>query len=84
MQDPKNRQKFVIWAPLYNFVELYLRQKARIDNRKKNLLSTSISSRCPHNMANISLLADEICPVVWGSPVNFNGFRVLAALLHGV
>jgi len=22
-------------------------------------------------------------PVVWGTPANFNGFRVLAALLHG-
>jgi len=25
----------------------------------------------------------EICWQVWGTPVNFNGFRVLAALLHG-
>ena len=25
----------------------------------------------------------EICWRVWGTPVNFNGFRVLAALLHG-
>jgi len=28
-------------------------------------------------------LAAEIVPVVWGSQANFNGFRVLAALLHG-
>jgi len=27
--------------------------KARIDNRKKNLLSSNISSRCPHNMVNV-------------------------------
>jgi len=25
----------------------------------------------------------EIGPVVWGTAANFNGFRVLAALLHG-
>jgi len=25
MQDPKNRQKVCIWAPLHNFVRLYLR-----------------------------------------------------------
>jgi len=25
MQDPKNRQKFAIWAPSHNFVWLYLR-----------------------------------------------------------
>jgi len=28
-------------------------------------------------------LAAEIGPVVWGTPANFNGFHVLAALLHG-
>jgi len=28
-------------------------------------------------------LAAEICWRVWGIPANFNGFRVLAALLHG-
>ena len=28
-------------------------------------------------------LAAEIGPVVWGTPANYNGFRVLAALLHG-
>jgi len=27
-------------------------------------------------------LAAEICWRVWGTPSNFNGFRVLAALLH--
>jgi len=28
-------------------------------------------------------LAAEIGSLVWGTPTNFNGFRVLAALLHG-
>jgi len=51
--------------------------KARIDNQKK-LLSSNISSRCPHNMVNFGPLAAEIDPVVWGTPANFNGFRVLA------
>jgi len=32
---------------------------------------------------NFGPLAAEIGPVVWGTPANFNGFRVLAALLHG-
>ena len=57
--------------------------KARIDNREKNLLSSNISSRCPHNMVNFGPLAAEIDPIVWGIPANFNGFCVLAALLHG-
>jgi len=34
-------------------------------------------------MVNIGPLAAEIGSVVWGTPANFNGFRVLAALLHG-
>ena len=28
-------------------------------------------------------IAAEIVSLVWGTPGNFNGFRVLAALLHG-
>jgi len=56
--------------------------KARIDNRKK-LLCSNISSTCRYNMANFGLLAAEIISLVWGTPANFNGFRVLAALLHG-
>ena len=56
---------------------------AHIDNRKKNLLSSNVSSTCPHNMMNFGLLAAEILSLVWGTPANFNGFRVLAALLHG-
>jgi len=34
-------------------------------------------------MVNFGLLAAEIGPVVWGTPANFNGFRVSAALLYG-
>jgi len=43
-----------------------------------------MSSTCPHNMVNFGLLTAEIHPVVWGTPANFNRFRVLAALLHGI
>jgi len=52
---------------------------------EKNLLNSNISSvgLCPHTMVNFSPLAAEICWRVWGTPANFNGFRVLAALLHG-
>jgi len=34
------------------------------------------------NMANFGPLAAEISLPVWGTPANFNGFRVLALLLH--
>ena len=59
------------------------RTKACIDNRKKNLVSSNISSTCPHNMVNFGPLAAEIVSLVCGTPGNFNRFRVLAALLHG-
>ena len=36
-----------------------------------------------HNVVNFGPLSAEMGPVVWGTPVNFNGFRVFAALLHG-
>jgi len=39
----------------------------------KNLLSSNMSSRCPHNMTNFGPLAAEIDLVVWGTPANFNG-----------
>ena len=58
--------------------------KACIDNRKKNLLSSNISSTCPHNMVNFGPLAAEIISLVWGTRANFNGFGVLVALLHGI
>jgi len=47
------------------------------------MLSINISDTCPHNMVNFGPLAAEIGAVVWDTPANFNGFRVLAALLHG-
>jgi len=34
-------------------------------------------------MVNFGLLTAEICWRVWGTPANFNGFRVFAVLLHG-
>jgi len=58
--------------------------KAHIDNRKKNLLSSSISSRCPPQYGELRPASGwDRSGIVWGTPANFNGFRVLAALLHG-
>jgi len=53
-------------------------------SEKKNLLSSNISSTSPDNMANFGPLAAEIRWRVCGTPANFNGFRILAALLHGI
>jgi len=56
---------------------------AHIGNRKK-LVKRQYLPTCPYNMVNLDPLAAEICSLVWGTPANFNGFRVLAALLHGI
>jgi len=57
--------------------------KAHIDNRKKNLLSSNISSTYTYNMVNFGVLAAEIVSLGWSIPANFNGFRILAVLVHG-
>jgi len=57
---------------------------ARIDNRKKGLLYSNVSLTCPYNMVNFGPLTAEIASLVWGTPGNFNWFRVLAVLLHGI
>ena len=35
-------------------------------------------------MVNFGLLMAEINSGVWGTPANFSGFYVLAALMHGI
>jgi len=35
-------------------------------------------------MVNFGTLAAEIVSLVWGTAANFNGFRVLAPLQHGI
>ena len=80
---PKKSPKIAIWAPSHNFVGLYYIFATRhVSTIGKNLLSSNMSSRCPHNMG-IGPLTAEICWRVWGTAANFNEFRVLAALLHG-
>ena len=49
----------------------------------KKLVKQQCLPTYPHNMVNFGPLAAQICWRVWGIPAHFNGFRVLAALLHG-
>jgi len=83
MQDAKKSPKIAIWAPSHNFVELYLRNQGTYRQSEKNLLSSNKSATCPHNMVNFGPLAADIVSLVWSINANFNGFHVLAALLHG-
>jgi len=76
----KNRHLGTI-AQLCRAISSQLRHLSTIG---KNLLSSNMSSTCPHSMVNFGPLAAEIDPVVWVTPANFNWFRVLPALLHGI
>ena len=78
MQDPKNRHLGTI-TQLCRPISLH----AHIDNRKKNLLNSTVTPKCPHNIVNFGLLAAKICWRVWGTLANFSWFRVLAVLLYG-
>jgi len=78
----KSRQKSPSGHHPTNLSGYIFATKACIDNRKKRVKQQYLPT-CPHNMVNFSPLAAEIFSLVWGTPGNFNGFRVLAALLHG-
>jgi len=55
--------------------------KACIENQKK-LVNGTNSPTCSHSMLNFGPLTAEIGSGVWGTPANFNGFRVLASLVQ--
>ena len=57
--------------------------KACIDNRKKLVKQQYVLHMHPQYGELRPTIAAEISLPVWGTPANFNGFRVLAALLHG-
>jgi len=74
--DAKNRHLRSI-AQLCRAISSQLRHVPTI---RKNLISSNIPPTCLYNMVN--LLAAEIILLVWGTPANFSGLRILAALLH--
>jgi len=79
-KSPKNRHLGTI-AQLCRVISL--RNSGTYQQSEKSLLSSDIST-CLHNMVNFGPLTAEIDSTVWGTPANFNWFRVLAALLHGI
>jgi len=55
--------------------------RACIDNRKK-IIKQQYLPTCSHDMVNFGALMAEIDSGVWGTPANFNAFRVLPSLLQ--
>ena len=78
------RARYIIMVALCNRADHYIFILFLLSSSDKNLLSSNTSSICPDNMVNFGLLTAEIGSGVWGTPTNFNGFCVLAALLHGI
>jgi len=77
-KSPKNRHLGTI-AQLCWPASSQLRHVSTIG---KKLLNVKISSTSSYNTANFGPLTAEIGSGVWGTPANFNGFRVLASLLQ--
>jgi len=75
----KNRHLGTI-AQLCRAISSQLRHISTIG---KKLVKQQYLLYMPHNMVNFGPLAAEIVSLVWGTSGNFNGFGVLAALLHG-
>ena len=76
--DAKNCHLRTI-AQLCWAVSLQLRHVSTIG---KNWLNSNISYTCPHSMVNFGPLMAKIDLGVWGTPTNFNGFRILSSLLQ--
>jgi len=80
MQDAKNRD-------LRTIIQLCRAISSQITHvltiRKKHVKLQYLLQMSPqYGELRPTVLAAEMGPAVWGSPANFNGFRVLAALLH--
>jgi len=70
----KNSQKIAIFAQSHNLLDYIFAIKARIDNRKKNLLNSNVSPTRPHNLVNFDPLAAEILWRVWAPQLISMGF----------
>ena len=82
IQDTKITQNRHLRAITPLFCRAISSQLKHLSTIGKKLLSSNITSRCPHNIVKFGLLTAEIGSGVWGTPANFIGFRVLALLLQ--
>jgi len=83
MQDAKSRQKLPSGHHHTTLSGYIFATKACIDNRQKKLVKQQYLLYTSSQYGELRPLAAEIVSLVWGTPANFNWFRVLAALLHG-
>jgi len=82
MQDPKKSPKIRHLGTIAQLCRAISSQLRHVSTIVKKFLNNNISSTCPHNMVNVGPQGAEIVSLVWGTPANFNGFRVLVSLLQ--
>jgi len=80
MQDPKKSPSGHHRTTLLGYI---FATKAGIDNQKK-LVKQQYLLHTSSQYGELQPPVAEIVSLVWSTPGNFNGFRVLAALLHAL
>ena len=76
----KNSPKIANLRPIAQLCRAISSQLSHVSTIGRKFLNTNTSSTCLHNMVNFGPLTAEISWRVWGTPANFNGFRVLVSL----
>jgi len=79
----KIAKKVAIWAPSHKLSGYIFATKVRIDNRKK-LFKQQYVLHMSLQYGELLLTNGWDLLASLGHPANFNGFRVLAPLLHGI
>ena len=84
MQDPNKPPKIRHLGTIAQLCLAISSQLRHISTIGEKLVKQQYFPTCSYNMVNFGPIAAEIVSLVWNTPANFNGFRVLAALLHGI
>ena len=82
MQDAKKSPKIRHLGTIVQLCRAISSQLRHISTSGKKVVKQQYPPTCRYNMVNFGPLAAKIFSLVWGTPANFNGFCVLAALLH--
>ena len=82
MQDPKTSPKKSPSGTIPQLCRAISSQLRHVSTIGKKLVKQHYLLYTSPQYGELRPLAAETGPVVWGTPANFNGFRVFAALLH--
>jgi len=84
MQDAKKSPKIRHLGTIAQLCRAISSQLRHVSTTGKKLVKQQYLPTCRHSMVNFGPLAAVIVSLVWRTLANFNGFCVLAALLHGI